>query len=368
MRIICSKDKLMENINIVLKTVSSKSPMKTLECILLKVTAESFVMITNDMEMGIETSPIEAEIEYIGNVALEAKLFSDIVRKMPSGDITIDCDQNFVTVISNGKVKFKILGIDGDEFPTLPFYEKSNFISINAAAFKDMIKKTIFSVATDSAKPVFKGELFEAEDGFLNMVSVDGFRISFARSEISGADSAVEIVPGKALSELVKILPDDKENEVKMYFSENQIIFELSDFIFVSRLLNGDFLRYKQSFVDDYATKATVNISEFLMSLERTILISSDAKKHPVYLKFESNIMFVTTQTEAGTFNDEIEVELEGAPIEIAFNPRYLIDALKAADNEEIEMYFSTPLSACIMKSSENTNYKFLVLPLRTKY
>lgn len=367
MKIICLKDKLTETINITLKTVSSKSTMKILECILLSVTNDKFVMISNDMEMGVETSPIECQIERPGSVALDAKLFSDIIRKMPEGDITIDTDNNFVTVISNGKVEFKILGMDGDEFPKLPAYEKNSFISIKAAEIKNMIKRTIFSVAVDSAKPVFKGELFETDKGYLNMVSVDGFRISFTRTQITEKISVSEIVPGKALNEFVKILPDG-DDEVKIYFTENQVIFELLEFTFVTRLLNGEFLRYNQSFVEDYTTKAVIKISEFLLSLERALLISGDAKKHPVYLNFKDNILSVKSQTETGTLQDEIAVEIEGEPIEIAFNPRYLIDALKAAEDNEIEMYFTSPLSACILKNSENTSYKFLILPLRTKY
>jgi DNA polymerase-3 subunit beta len=356
----------MENINIVLRAVSSKSTMKVLECILLTVQNDTFIMTSNDLDNSIETAPISAHIEIPGKVALDAKLFADIVRKMPEADIVIDCDHNFVTNISSGRVKFKIVGIDGDEFPGLEHFEKVNSFSVSSEQLKKMIRRTIFAVATDSSKPVFKGELFEISDFYFNIVAVDGFRISFARTQIAEDLNISKIVPGKALNELVKILPDDENADVKIWFSENHVLFEMEKFTFMARLLNGEFFNYKQIFTDDYATKVVVDVENFLLNVERVILISEEANKSPVYLSFQENVLSVSSQTGNGSFNEDLPVETEGPPIEIAFNPWFLMDVLKNTPDKEIELYLNTPLSACVLKNSENSGYKFLIVPLRT--
>jgi len=366
MKITCSKVTLTNNINIVSKTVAVRSSLKILECILITAESDSFVMFTNDMEMCSQTSPAQARVDTPGSVALDAKLFSEIVRKMPDGDITIDCDYNLVTEISSGKVRFKIVGQNAEDFPQLPAYETDSYITLKADCFKDMIKKTIFSLSQDSDKPIFKGELFEVDTGYLNMVSVDGFRISYARSKVPQEINASVIVPGKALNEMIKILPDN-ESELKIFISDNHIIFKMDAFIFISRLLSGDFLNYKQSFPGDYTTKVIIKKADFLVCLERSLLISQDTKKHPVHLKFENNTVSITSQTENGSLYDEIDTQTEGQNMEIAFNPRYLIDTLKACDEDTVSLFMTSPLSPCIIRNEDNMDNKFLILPLRIK-
>lgn len=368
MKIICKKETLLHYINIVSKAVSSKSTMSIIECILLSANETGFHMLANDLDMAIETASIESEIFHYGTVALEAKVFFDIIRKMPEGDIAISSDENNVTVIQNGKVELKILGLPGEEFPGLPEVEKQNSYKVKALELKNMIKETIFSISVDDSRPAFTGELFEVSRGLIHMVAVDGFRISYRCTPVDapGEDISI-IIPGKTMNEISKILPTENEDDVLVYFTDRHVLFELDQFTFVSRLIDGEFIRYEQSFTEDYSTRIYLDRNLFLMSLERAMLISKDTKKNPVKLIMENNVLKITSNTEIGNSYDEIDIEMDGEFMEIAFNPRYLVDVLKAVEDEKLIFQFTTSLSPCIIKGIENTNYRYLVLPLRLK-
>ena len=367
MNIKCEKNILLNNINIVLKSVASRTTLPILECILLIADKEGFRLISNDLELGIETSNIEADILEKGMVALEAKIFSDIIRSMPDGDISITVDEKNVAVIKNGKTEFKILGQKGEEFPTLDKVEKEEKYSISSSLLKNMIKQTKFSVSTDESKPVLTGELIEIKEGNLNIVAIDGFRVSFRCTNISkDFKNAEVVVPAKALNEIIKILSDKEDSIVNLYFNDNHILFELDSCIIVSRLLEGEFLKYEQIFTEDYNTRIKLDRISFLNSLERASLISKDNKKTPVKLEIKNDeSLVITSNTEFGTSYEELSIDLEGEGLSIAFNPRYLIEALKAIDDEKILIQFMTSLSPCIIKGIDNSDYKYLILPLK---
>ena len=366
MNIECKKEILLNNINIVLKSVPSRTTMPILECILLIADKEGFRLISNDLELGIETFNIEADILRKGSVAINAKMFFDIVKNMPNGNISIDVDDKNVTIIKNGKTEFKIIGQNAEDFPIINKIEKEEKYSLNSSVFKNMIKQTKFSVSSDESKPVLTGELIEIKDGYLNIVAIDGFRVSFRRTEISkNFKNAEVVVPAKALNEIVKILSDKEDSLVNLYFNENYILFELDSCIILSRLLDGEFLKYEQIFTEDYNTKIEVDRINLLNSLERASLISKDNKKTPVKMEIKSDELIITSNTDFGTSYEEVTVDLEGEGLNIAFNPRYLIEALKVIEDEKILIQFMTSISPCIIKGINNSDYKYLVLPLK---
>lgn len=366
MHIVCSKENLINSINIVSKAVSVRTPLPILECILLNVDNTGFKLIANDLELAIETSYIESQIIETGCIALEAKIFSDIIRKLPDEDITITTIDNNVTVIKSGKTEFKIIGQNGDEFPLLPKVEKNEEYSISSNELKNMIKQTIFSVSTMESKPTLTGELLEIENGMLNVVAVDSFRVSLRVSPINTINSNISvIVPSKSLNELSKILPTDDTSLVSLYFTDKHVLFEIDSCIIVSRLIEGEFLKYNQIFTEDYTTIIYGDRHNILSSLERSSLISKDNKKTPVKLNIASNKLVITSSTDTGTSYDELSIDMDGEPIEIAFNPKYLIDAIKVIDTEKISIQFTTSLSPCIIKGYESDLYKYLILPLR---
>ena len=367
MKFTCEKNLLVNNINIVLKAVSSRTTLPILECILLNVSSQGLKMTGNDLEMGIETSYIEAQVIEEGSIALEARLFSEIVKRLPDDSwVLIEVTSDNMVVIKCGKAEFKIMGLGGDEFPVIPHVERNNEYSISGQLLRDMIRQTLFSVSVDESKPVLTGELFEIDNNSLRLVAVDGFRVSFRSAELEGENSDISVVvPGKTLNEMSKILPAESETKVSLYFTDKHMLIQMDECTIVSRLLDGEFLKYKQILEADSTSVVKVGREEFLKSLERTSLISRETKKNPVKLEIERDVVKVTSNTEMGTSYDELVVETDGEGLSIAFNPRYLIDALKAIDDDDIYMHFTTPLSPCIIKGEEGCGYKYLILPLR---
>ncbi|WP_069999902.1 DNA polymerase III subunit beta [Cellulosilyticum sp. I15G10I2] len=365
MHIYCRQDILLNSINTVLKACSTKTTLPILECILLKASNNKLTLVGNNLELGIE-STIDAEVQEEGSIALEAKIFSEIIRKMSGEVIEISSNNNFMTAITTEKSKFQIAGQSGKDFPALPNVEKLNSCKIDQLTLKEMIRQTIFSVAQDETRPILTGEMLQIKDNNLNMVSVDGYRISYRKTPLSIENRDVEVViPGKTLAEVSKILSAEEDEPVTIYFEDKHVLFDLGESKVVSRLLEGEFLKYEQVFSSDYETKILVDKKHFLMSIERAALISREGKKNPIKIEIDGDKMIITSNTELGTAREELDVVLEGKELVIAFNPRYLIDALKTIDDEEIYIHFISSLTPCIIKPKEGDHYKYLILPIR---
>ncbi|MDR3239860.1 MAG: DNA polymerase III subunit beta [Clostridiales bacterium] len=372
MNFVMGKEILLENLSIVSKAVSSRSTMPILECVL--ISAEDQVRLTgNNLEMGIETAGMDADITEQGSVALEAKIFLEIIRKMPGDTVSFQSDANHLTKLKSGRAEFKILGLPGDEFPVLPKVPKELGYTVSASIFKDMIRQTIFSVALEESKPVLTGELLHIKDGIMHLVSVDGFRISYRceqQETLMESDAQNVVVPAVSLNELARVLPAagaNEKDEMRFYFTDKHILFETNQYTLVSRLLEGEFIRYNQIFNEDFTTLVSVERAQLLQSLERASLIARENRKSPVKLSIEQDSIVITSSTELGASYDEVSAEIDGVTLEIAFNPRYLIEALKAIDEERVLITFTGALSPCIIKSKENENFKYLILPLRLK-
>ena len=369
MKIISDRDKLLDSLNVVSHAVAGRTTQQILECILVKA-EDTLNVYGNDLELGIESAEIEAEIEEPGSVALEARIFLDIVRKMPAGFIQIVSDHQNVTRIKSGRSELKVLGQPGDEFPLPDKIDQNMGFEINAADFKDMIRQTIFSVATDESKPVLTGELLQIKDGAVHLVSVDGFRISYRRGKETGLDAEAAravVVPAKSLTELGRILPSDGDARLCFYIGESHILFKTDKHTLISRLLEGEFIRYNQIFNEDFSTLININRQQMLMSLERASLLTRENKNNPVKLSIGQDTVVITSNTEMGASYDETAAEIDGLPLEIAFNPKYLIDVLRVIDDENVALTFTGALSPCIIKGASIDYYKYLILPLRLR-
>lgn len=365
MHIFCRQDLLLNSINTVLKACSTKTTMPILECILLKASNNKLTLTSNNLELGIE-SIIDAQVVSEGSIALESKIFSEIIRKMPGEMIEISSDDNYRTNIISETSKFHIAGQSGKDFPELPTVERVNMCTINQPELKEMIRQTIFSVAQDETRPILTGEMLQIKNNNLNMVAVDGYRISYRKIELSNENADIEVViPGKTLSEINKILSTEEKDEVIIYFGKQHVLFDLGDSKVVSRLLEGDFLKYEQVFSSDYETKILVDRKRFLMSIERAALISREGKKNPIRVEIDGDKMIITSNAELGTSREEFDIVLEGKEIVIAFNPRYLIDALRAIDDDNVYIQFISPLTPCIINPEQGDNFKYLILPIR---
>jgi len=363
MKIICTKSDLLHGVNIALKAVPSKTTMSILECILIDASKSEITLTSNDMELGIETT-IRGMIKERGIVALDAKIFSDIVRKLPDNDVVIETDDKFNTKITCEKAKFTISGKSGEDFSYLPYIEKNEAVVLSQFTLKDIIRQTIFSIADNDNNKLMTGELFEIKDNMLKVASLDGHRISIRKVELKDSyEPKKVVVPGKTLQEVSKILSGDAESKVKIYFTSNHIVFDFDNTTVVSRLIEGEYFRIDQMLSNDYETKIQINKKEFLSCIDRATLLVKEGDKKPIIINITDEGMELKINSQIGSMNEEIDIDKEGRDIMIGFNPKFLIDALRVIDEEKITVYLMNPKAPCFIKN-EDQSYVYLILPV----
>ena len=363
MKIICSKSSLLKSVSIALKAVPSKTTMPILECILMDATTNQIKFTTNDMELGIETI-VEGTIEEKGKVALDAKIFYEIIRRLPDNDVTIKTDDKYTATITCEKAKFNIPGKSGEDFAYLPMIEKDEPLTISQYTLKEMIRQTIFSIAVNENNKLMTGELFEIKNNCLKVVSLDGHRISIRKMSLKKdySDRKV-VVPGKTLSEVSKILSGEVDDQVSIYFTKNHILFEFDQTMVVSRLIEGEYFRIDQMLSSDYETKLKINKKEFLDCIDRATLLVREVDKKPIIINITDDDMELRIDSAMGSMNEEIDIEKEGKDIMIGFNPKFLIDALRVIDDETVTIYLVNPKAPCFIRDDEE-NYTYLILPV----
>ncbi len=363
MKLVFTKSNLSKAVNIVMKAVPTRTTMAILECILIDATTNVIKFTANDMELGIETI-VEGEIIEKGKVAIDAKIFSEIVRKLPDNDITIETDNNNTSYITCEKSNFNIAGKSGEDFSYLPVVIKDKSISLSQFTLKETINQTIFSIAMNDNNKMMTGELFEVSDGKLKVVGLDGHRIAIRNVSLEGkADDVKVVVPGKTLVEISKILSSDAESMVNIYFTNNHILFEFDDTMVVSRLIEGDYFKINQMLSNDYETKVVINKKEFLDSIDRANLLIKEGDKKPIIINITDGSLEVNVKSAIGSLNEDIDISKEGKDIMIGFNPKFLIDALRVIDDESVNIYLVNPKAPCFIKDKDET-YTYLILPV----
>ncbi|MFI3171577.1 MAG: DNA polymerase III subunit beta [Eubacteriales bacterium] len=363
MKIICTKSNLVKGVGIVTKAVPSKTTMSILECILVDCSNGMIKLTANDMELGIETI-IEGEIIEKGIVAIDAKLFAEIVRKLPDNEIVIETTPDYQTTITCEKAKFNISSKSGEDFSKLPDIEKEEYITLSEFSLKEIIRQTIFSIADNESNKLMTGELFEVKENNLKVVSLDGHRISLRQIELKEYyDDKKVIVPGKTLQEVSKILTGEIDKEVKMYLTFNHIVFEFENTMVVSRLIEGEYFNVKQMMSHDYNTKVKINKKELLNCIDRATLLVKEGDKKPIIINIHDDYMELKIVSQIGSMDEEIIINKEGKDLMIGFNPKFLIDALRVIEDEEITMYYMNAKAPCFIKDEKDT-YTYLVLPV----
>jgi DNA polymerase-3 subunit beta len=363
MKIICSRNNLAKGVSIVSKAVPSKTTMPILECILIDATLDTIKLTANDMELGIETS-IEGEIIENGILALNAKIFSEIVRKLPDNDVIIDAESDSQALIICEKAKFNIAAQSGEDFSYLPAIEKENFFTVSEFTLKESIRQTIFSIADNDSNKMMTGELFEITEDRLRVVSLDGHRISIRRIELDDSyEPKKVIVPGKTLLEISRIIGGEAEKSVDISFTKNHIVFEFDNTVVVSRLIEGDYFKIDQMLSSDYDTKVRINKKELLDCIDRATLLIKEGDKKPIIMNIGGDSMQLKIKSQIGTMDEEILIAKEGKDLLIGFNPKFLIDALRVIDDEEVDLYFMNAKAPCFIKDSQQS-YIYLILPV----
>ena len=363
MKLICSKAALLNGLQVVSKAVPNKTTMSILECILIDSTDGQIRLTANDMELGIETI-IEGEILEKGIIALDAKIFLDIVRKLPDNDITLTTDASFKTSITCEKAKFNILGKSGEDFSYLPDIERNDSIILSQFTLKEVIRQTIFSISDNDSNRLMSGELFEINGDTLRVASLDGHRISIRRISLKESYPAKKvIVPGKTLNEISKILGGDADQDVTIYFTDKHIVFEFDNTTVVSRLIEGEYFKIDQMLSSDYETKVTIRKKELLDCIDRANLLIKEGDKKPIIISITDGSMELKINSTVGSMDEEIDIDKLGKDLMIGFNPRFLIDALRVIDDETITIYLVNPKAPCFIRDEENS-YIYLILPV----
>lgn len=365
MKIKCDKQQLSAAIMSVSYAVSPKSSLTALEGILLTAGNGKLQLTGYDLELGITTS-IDADVYEEGQVILQAKLFADIVRRMPGESVSLSCDQKLLCELRGGVAQFTILGLDPQEFPELPQVGDASAVTLPQRVLSSMLGQVLFAVATTDAKPVHTGALFVLEEGCITIVSVDGYRLALRREKADIESPLSFIVPGKTLSDVLKLL-GDTDDALNIQVSKKHIIFHIGECCVVSRLLEGEFLDYKTAIPSGVQTSVLVNTREYIESVERASLLISDRLKSPLREVYEADLIKTSCSTTIGKVYDEIPCSAQGSSVEMGFNNRYLLDALKNAGCDQVRLEINGPLSPMKVVPPEGDSFLFLVLPVRLK-
>lgn len=370
MKFVCYKDKILKALNSVVKGVASKTTMPILEGILIQTNESEIKLTTYDLEIGIEYT-MECEIIEQGNTVVNATMFTEIIRKLPDSEINISINENNLLIIECEGSLYKLATMNPDEFPELPKIEIENSITLEQSALKNMIRKTIFAVSNEENRPIFTGCLFEIKNNRLNVVAIDGFRLALRTINLPTlVQDFKAVIPAKTLNEVNKIISDSFEN-IKIGVSKNQALFEMENCKLVTRILDGEFLNYGSVIPDNWQTRVKVNKTNLQESFERISLISASSiekeKKYPVKVSVDIGKMTISCTNQSGDAKEDIYISTEGQNIEAGFNPKYFLDCLKAIEEEEVYLEFGTTVSPCLVKSIEDNDYVYMILPIRLK-
>ncbi len=362
MKFTCNKSDINEAINIVLKAVPGKTTMPILECVVIEATGNELKLTTNDMSLGIETR-FDANIEEEGIILVNAKMISEIIRKLPDDNVYFEADNNDNILLFCGKAKFNLSGKNYEEFPMLPNIEKEKKIVISQFTLKEMIRQTIFSISNNENNKILTGELFEINGDEFKIASLDLHRVSIRKIQLKESfDDIKAVIPGKTLSEVSKILTGGIDDEVEIFFTKNHVLFELDKTIIISRLIEGNFYNINQMLTNDYETKVTVNKRELLDCIDRATLLLREAENKPVIMNVKSDEIKMEMNTKIGSMDENITIEKEGKDLRIAFDPKFLIDVLRVIDEEEVNLYLFNAKAPCFIR--DDNSYIYLILPV----
>lgn len=368
MKFTCEKLLLLTSILTAARAAVAKSPIPLLEGLLLEAADDKLTVVGYDLKTGIVTS-VPAEVETPGGIVLNARLFGEIIRKLPGQYVTVSVNSGSVAKISSEMSDFEILGSPTSDYPELPTVDGDDVIELSQATLKKMISQTNFAVSDNESRPIHTGALFETESGELTIVAVDGYRLALRRETLDSADvpDYSFVVPGVALGEVERIL-SDSDGTVKLTLGSKHIIFDIDDTMLISRRLEGEFLNYKNSVPSQSKYIFTVEKDELIGAVERVSLIISDKLKSPVKCVFNEGVMNLFSASALGKASDECIISGDGEGLEIGFNDRYILDALKAAPADNVNLELNSGVTPCIVSPADGSNnFLYMILPVRLK-
>lgn len=365
MKFSCNQKDFSAAVTNVQRAVSTKSNLPALEGILIRAEEGRILLCGYDLEIGI-TTYINCNVQEKGEIVVSAKLLGEIVRRLPENTVNIETDEKMIVYITSGCAEYNIVGISSEEYPELPKVEEMENISINSNILKTMIKQTIFAISDDPTKPTYTGSLFNIENNLLNIVSVDGFRMAIRQEAISCDKNSKFVVPGKTLSEILKLISDE-EKSVNIIIGQRHAVFKVENYSIISRLIEGNFLDYKTTVPAESKTEMIINTRSFIASVERMSLLTSDKIQSPIRCVVEDTQIKLFCSTAIGKANDAISAKITGENVEIGLNCRYLLDALKNTETDEVKIQLNGSLTPMKVVPTQGDSFLFLVVPMRFK-
>ena len=359
------KAQLVNALSIVMKAVSTKTSSVILESILISASDNRVVLDATDTELSIQTE-VDAVIVKAGGVVLNAKLFSEIVRKFDSTEslIELDVDSDFKTTIRCEQAVFNIMGIDPVEFIPMPKIDRDAFISLSQFSLKEVIRQTEFSTAISDINRMMGGELIDVKNNVAKFVTLDGHRMSIRNIELMGEyEDQKCVVPIKSLQEVMRIIDSDTQKNVNIYFSKDHILFEFDKTLVLSRILDGEFFRIESMLSNDYDTKVNVSRLKLQNAIEQSMILIRENDHKPMILDIENGMLKLSVNSSLGFMDAKVNIEKSGSDLKIAFNPKFLVDALKVIDDDFVNIYFTNAKSPCFIRDDKNT-YTYLILPV----
>ena len=363
MKISCLRTDLQSAVSIVSRAVATKSTIPAMEGVLIKAYSDKLNISGYNLEIGI-TTEIEATIAEEGEIVISAKLFLDIVRNLPEEILTVETDDKLTVYINCGDADYKIMGMSSMEYPDLPTFEQTDAITLGSKTLREMIRQTVYATSENMAKPIYTGSLFEIENSVLTIVAIDGYRMAIRRENVESQSSTSFVVPGKTQLEILKLLSDDEE-PVDIIIGQRHITFKVKNYRVISRLLEGIFIDYKSTIPQTEKTEVVINTRRLINSVERMSLMNNDRMHSPVRCKFLGDQIKFSCASAVGSANDTIRIPVVGEQVEIGFNNRYMLDALKNTDCDEVKIVLNGTISPIVIKPVQGDSFLFIVVPMR---
>ena len=367
MKFICNTRELSTACNNVIRAVSTKVTIPTIEGILIECGSNTLSLTGYDFEFGINTI-MNVDVVEPGAIVINAKVLCDIIRKLNNDEVTIETNGTSVSIIS-GAAQYNITGIDADDYPELPSVNNGKRIELEQSIIYSMINQTVFAVAdTESSKPVYTGLKFVIENGTLTMVGVDGYRLAIRKESIGYDGEDIEfVVPKKTIKEIIKLFNLEDDKKISMLISKRHIVFEIDNYSIISRLLDGEFIDYQAAIPKVSSTTILINTNDAIDCIERTLPVIENNQKNPIRCLFDGDQMRVSTVSSLGRVVDYTHANTSGDRVEIGFNSKFMLDALHASDTDEVKIELGGPVSPAVIKPINSDNFIFLVLPMRLK-
>ncbi len=361
-----NRQELCDAITTLSRAVSQKSTIPVLEGIYIEAKNSSLKLMAYNLELGM-TKTIGSNIQREGKIVLNARIFCEMVRKLSGNTVTISFDEKMVSKIESNNTVYEISGMNPNDFPELPEIENSVGVTVPSDILKDMVRQTIFAVATsENVKPIFTGLLFDIDNNQIKLVGVDGYRLAIRKEKLNYEGKISFIAAGKAIGEAVKIVRDD-EKEITLNVGKRHFSINVDGYTIISRIMDGDFINYEKIMSPSYSTVATVSAREVISIVERISLVINDQLNTPVRCFVRKGEIIFSCVTSVGKAIDSCECENEGNELEIGFNAKYLLDALKATESEKVKLNFNGAISPMLITPVENDEFTYMVMPMRLK-